>query len=228
MAVSIAGTASNPNTSHGSYSIVSAGNILIIFMYSVPASTPNYTVSDSKANVWTQIGSTLFNTFGGPSTSPGSAVFMAQANSAGNTNIQFLDGLFENLAGFLLIEYAGLGIPNVVDVVNQETGQTFGSATNQVTVPTIQNNFVDVIVSCIVDTNGSGTITAGTGFTVEVVDTNEYAVIQDNLGSGQGNRPSAFTPGGATLVNSDQNWNSHIFGLSLQSGIYKFPLVRAN
>lgn len=93
--------------------------------------------------------------------------------------------------GLLLVEYMGLA----ADPLDGSTGMAAPRVSNTMTTGAITTTGFGVLVAAFHDSNGSGTMVPGPGFTVLALDTSSYAMIADQQAPPGSYEATARLPG---------------------------------
>jgi hypothetical protein len=93
--------------------------------------------------------------------------------------------------GLLLVEYSGLA----ADPLDGSAGMPAPRASNTMTTGALTTTSFDVLVAAYHDSNGSGTMVPGAGFTVLALDTVSYAMIADQQAPPGSYEATARLPG---------------------------------
>jgi hypothetical protein len=93
--------------------------------------------------------------------------------------------------GLFIVEYSGLA----ADPLDGSAGMPAGRVSNAMTAGALTTTSFDVLVSAFHDSNGSGTMVPGPGFTVLGLDTTSYAMIADQQAPPGSYEATAALPG---------------------------------
>jgi hypothetical protein len=178
-------------------SAVGSGHLLVVGAYSNAVSGVSMSVSDTQGNTWSST-SAFTNTqgTGGPLTMQ---LFYTVARSSGNDTITLSQSSGTAPLGGLYFEYSGNSSTNVLDA---SAGQSAPGSTSSASTPSITTTgSADLVIGFFGDTSGSGTITAGPGYTLELSDAGFYAGAEDQF-----NVPAGAHLATAVLPSSDAGW----------------------
>lgn len=176
---------------------VGAGHLLIVCAYDNTGSNVTTSISDTLGSTWSATAA-ITNTQG----SGGSLtmrIFYAVAPSGGNDTITLSQSSGTAPLGGLYFEYSGNSSSNVLDATAGQAAPSSGSSASTPNVTTIGPH--DLLVGFFGDTSGTGTITAGSGYTMELTDVNFYTGSEDRLNVAAGTYNAT-----ATLPSSDAGW----------------------
>jgi hypothetical protein len=107
--------------------------------------------------------------------------------------------------GLFIVEYSGLAS----DPLDGSTGMPAGRVSNVMTAGALTTTSFDVLIAAFHDSNGSGTMVPGPGFTVLGVDTTSYAMIADQQASPGSYEATARLPG----TTMDACWVASVIAL---------------
>lgn len=173
---------------------VGSGHLLLVGAYSNAASGVSMSISDTLGNTWLST-SAIANAqgTGGPLTME---LFYTVASSGGNDTITLSQSSGTAPLGGLYFEYSGNASTNVLDT---SAGQSAPGVSSSVSTPSITTTgSADLLIGFFGDTSGSGTITAGSGYTVELTDAGFYTGAEDQF-----NVPAGSHQATAVLPSSD-------------------------
>ena len=169
-----------------------AGNLIaVVTSWGSPTATANPTVSDSAGNTYVLATST-FSSLGQQSL----AIYYARNIRAGANTVTVNFGGSEAWRRILITEYRGIDPVNPLDVVKANQGSATMAKDNVTSgvVTTTANG--DLIFGAVENYNVSGTLSAGTGFTLRnfltfagVIET----AIEDEVQSSAGSAAATFT-----------------------------------
>lgn len=176
---------------------VGAGHLLIVCAYDNVGAGITMSVSDSLGSSWSAT-SAITNTqgSGGPISM---RIFYAVAPTGGNDTITLTQSSGTAALGGLYFEYSGNSSSNVLDAT---AGHAAPSSTSNASSPNVTTTGPhDLLVGFFGDTSGSGTITAGSGYTMRLTDTNFYAGTEDRTNVAAGTYNAT-----ATMPSTDAGW----------------------
>lgn len=107
--------------------------------------------------------------------------------------------------GLFVVEYSGLA----VDPLDGSAGMPAPRMSNTMTTGALTTTGFDVLIAAYHDSNGSGTMVPGAGFTVLAVDTVSYAMIADRQAPPGTYEATATLPG----TTSDACWVASLIAL---------------
>jgi len=151
-----------------------AGDALVAAVYSQCDSTT--TVTDTLGNVWMSTPE-VWN--GGSDT--GAQFFYALDVKSGANIVSATATACSNAdLGFFMLEYSGIASANGIDGT---AGQAAPAASNAMLAGSIQTTGArDQVLGLFVEPEGTGQMTAGSGFTAAASDTTWYAMVEDIAG----------------------------------------------
>lgn len=179
------------------FNSIGSGHLLIVCAYDNTDATVTTSISDTLGSAWSA--TTAITTTGGSGGPLTMRIFYAVAPTAGNDTITLSQSSGTAPLGGLYFEYSGNSSSNVLDMTASQaaTGSTSSASSPNITTTGPH----DLLVGFIGDTSGSGTITAGSGYTMQLTDVNFYTGAEDRL-----NVPVGTYSATATLPTGDAGW----------------------
>lgn len=176
---------------------VGSGHLLIVCAYDNIDSSVTTSISDTLGSTWSDT-SAITNTQG-TGGSLTMRIFYTVAPASGNDTITLTQSSGSAPLGGLYFEYSGNSSSNVLDATAGQAATVSGSSASSPNVTTTGPH--DLLLGFFGDTSGSGTITAGSGYTVQLTDANFYTGAEDrrNLSAGTYNAT-------ATMPSADAGW----------------------
>lgn len=159
---------------------VTTGNTLVVATY--VSGTPAMSVTDTLGNVFASATKT-----NGTSCSSSSGQLWYVTNAKGGLDTISVTISSSEALGITVAEYSGIASAGALDVVSNAAASSSSNAMSAPNLTTTASR--DIIVSLFHDTNGTGTMTPGAGYTARSRDTDFYTLLQDDApGRGPGVR----------------------------------------
>jgi hypothetical protein len=181
---------------------LSAGNIVIAVAYWSDR-THLITVSDSSGMTWKSVGRQSIAAGCGAGTNL--QMFYATVPSSGMVTVTATQPEGAGNMGLFVVEYSGLA----ADPLDGSAGMPASRVANVMTAGSLTTTSFDVLVAAFHDSNGSGTMVPGQGFTALGFDTTSYAMIADQQAPPGSYEATARLPG-ATM---DACWVASVIAL---------------
>lgn len=136
---------------------VSANNLLLALLFGYANSNASASVSDTRGNTWTRIGSIVTGGDG----SLYLDAFYCIANGAGADTVTY-NAAGSSYMSLIIAEYSGIATTSPLDVAGSSTGSSTSPSTSITTT-----NANDLIIGWVTSMAGSTvTITSGSGYTM--------------------------------------------------------------
>jgi len=168
--------------------LVNVGDLLVVAASYATNSTTNLTLDSALGNSLTSIGQKNWDTIASPTS--GTNIWYGKITTTGSEAITIHGNAAASFRVIYFLEYSGNSSGTSLDKSDATASDSDANPLNGTAIVTTQNGELVVVVGN--QTAGTGTLTAGTGYTLQLTNGNGATVLEDQTQASAGSITGSF------------------------------------